>query len=355
MKLINVDETGGSCANSIGPCNSDFLYKHNFLSEFITEKDKQKARKHLGIDDTSYDVEEKINKVYEQIDSVNTTLTKSITDLSQNQEWLEGENDNNKENITKIQTNLSSLSNDVDKKYDTLDTKIDNEIFDLGNKVQTLTSNVSNLTTKVTEINKVLRNNFSSVTLTASPEYIEKGETEEIELIWNYTYNGNIEKISSPNTMELKSGDTVLATTDGNYIDMINDSKTYQVFTVVDGVSKNSEAITVKAYYPIYAGICGDTFDADTIVASSESQDTKTVYPPKTAFGVSLTYTEENTYGWFCFPSGYGTPTGIQVNGVDASIETGQTTTINGRLYRSFRLTTSPGAGTYYYKLTFDN
>lgn len=355
MKLINVDETGGSCANSIGPCNSDFLYKHNFLSEFITEKDKQKARKHLGIDYTSYDVEEKINKVYEQIDSVNTTLTKSITNLSQNQDWSESENDHNKENITKIQTDLSSLSGNVDRKYDTLDTKIDNEIYDVKYKVNTLTSDVSNLTTKVTEINKVLRNNFSSVTLTATPEYIEKEEDEDIELNWNYTYNGSIEKITSPNTMELKSGDTVLATTGNNYTDTINDSKTYQVFTVVDGVSKNSEAITVKAYYPIYVGICGDTFDADTIVASSESQGTKTVYPPKTAFGVSLTYSEENTYGWFCFPSGYGAPTGVQVKGIDVSIETGQTTTINGRLYRSFRLTTSPGAGTYYYKLTFDN
>lgn len=78
MKLIDVDETGGGCSKILGPCNTDFLFIHNHLSEFLTEEDKKKARRNLGFKDAPAEWEEEINRLDDRITNTDNTLTTKI-------------------------------------------------------------------------------------------------------------------------------------------------------------------------------------------------------------------------------------------------------------------------------------
>lgn len=116
-----------SVSNSV--CGSDVLLKKNFLSEFLTEEEKQKARKNLGISKqlvTWADIEGSIYdnvQMTELIESIGTKLQELRTDID------------NKvtKDIEEIKTNVSQIE---DTLVVGLDTKINKEFTDTNKAVE---------------------------------------------------------------------------------------------------------------------------------------------------------------------------------------------------------------------------
>lgn len=116
-----------SVSNSV--CGSDVLLKKNFLSEFLTETEKQKARDNLGISKqvvTWADIQGNIydnEQMNELIENIGTKLQELRTDID------------NKvtKDIEEIKTNVSQIE---DTLVASLDTKITKEFTDTDNAVE---------------------------------------------------------------------------------------------------------------------------------------------------------------------------------------------------------------------------
>lgn len=112
MKILDVDETGGGCSQILGPCNTDFLFIHNHLSEFLTEEDKKKARRNLGFKDAPTEWEEEINRLDDRITNTDNTLTTKIEETES--ELSEEIKDTKTTLIEKIGTVETDLTTKID-------------------------------------------------------------------------------------------------------------------------------------------------------------------------------------------------------------------------------------------------
>lgn len=164
-----------------------------------------------------------------------------------------------------------------------------------GVKVSGIDSKFNTVNDKLSDINKVLYNQHSQVTLSGSPTIIEKGINTKINLSWNYKYNG-VEV--TPTSMQLKSGNTVLESVNKTYTDTISTSKTYQVTAVNEGITKTSNIVAVSAYYPMYFGEGSEVFDRTSIITASN----KRPIASNPRGDVSITFTG-GQYLWLCVPS----------------------------------------------------
>lgn len=164
-----------------------------------------------------------------------------------------------------------------------------------GVKVSGIDPKFNTVNNKLSDINKVLYNQHSQVTLSGNPTIIEKGINTKINLSWNYKYNG-VETI--PTSMQLKSGNIVLESVNKTYTDTISTSKTYQVTAINEGITKTSNVVTVSAYYPMYFGEGSEVFDRTSIITASN----KRPIASNPRGNISITFTG-GQYLWLCVPN----------------------------------------------------
>lgn len=202
---------------------------------------------------------------------------------------------------------------------------------------------------KITEINTVLRGNFAKIAFNVSPQTIERGVSTKISMSWAYNYNGTTTKITSPDTMQLYSGTTVLATTGTtSYNENISEAKTYQVKATVDGVNTNSSSVTVRAYYPMYFGECSETFSSATLFVAANKQSIRS---SAATSSVNVTFTG-NKYLWLCIPTGVSGVNSVKSSGFSVPMEAGVSQTVNGVVYTCYRSTDTVNAGTVNYAIS---
>lgn len=169
------------------------------------------------------------------------------------------------------------------------------DITSKGVKVSGIDSQFNTINTKLSDINTVLYTQHAKVNLTGSPTIIEKGVSTQINLSWHYIYN---DKEMTPTSMQLKSGDTVLESINKTYTDTISNSKSYKVVAVNQDITKESNTITVNAYYPMYFGECGATYDKATLVTTNN----KRPIASSPRGDISITFTG-GKYLWLCVPN----------------------------------------------------
>lgn len=187
MKLIDVDETGGGCSKILGPCNTDFLFIHNHLSEFLTEEDKKKARRNLGIKDAPAEWEEEINRLDDRITNTDNTLT---TKIQETESELSGEIEDTKTTLTeKIGTVETNLSGEIETVKTELSEEISTAKTNLSEKITTVEAD---LTTKVNAVETDLTEKIetTSSTLTQKIEDTSSTLTAKID-----STKSDIEKI----------------------------------------------------------------------------------------------------------------------------------------------------------------
>lgn len=205
-----------------------------------------------------------------------------------------------------------------------------------GVKISGVNSKFVTVNNKLSEINKVLYNQHSQVTLSGNPTIIEKGVNTKINLSWNYKFNG---AETTPTSMQLKSGSTILESVNKTYTDTINTSKSYQVTAVNEGITKTSNIITVNAYYPMYFGEAGKTFDTTKIVTTTNKRPIAS--SPKG--DISITFTG-GQYLWLCIPSNM-TINKVTSSGFAVPMEEPINQTIN-EIYKCYRSTDTINKGT---------
>lgn len=195
---------------------------------------------------------------------------------------------------------------------------------------------ISGIDAKLLEINKVLYNQHSQVTLSGSPITIEKGVNTKINLSWNYEYNG---EETTPTSMQLKSGNTVLESVNKTYTDTISTSKTYQVTAVNEGITKTSNTVTVGAYYSMYFGEGSEVFDRTSVITASN----KRPIASNPRGDVSITFTG-GKYLWLCVPDEMSINK-VTSSGFAVPMEEPVNQTIN-ETYKCYRSTDTINKGT---------
>lgn len=195
---------------------------------------------------------------------------------------------------------------------------------------------ISGIDSKLANINKVLYNQHSKVILDGKPSIIEKGINTQITMSWRYIYN---DKEVTPTSMQLKSGTTVLESTNKKYTDTISDSKSYQVVAVNQGITKYSNTFTVNAYYPMYFGEGGNTFDSTSIITASN----KRPIASSPSGDVSITFTG-GKYLWLCIPDTMSVNK-VTSGGFAVPMEAPRNETVNGT-YKCYRSTDTINEGT---------
>lgn len=205
-----------------------------------------------------------------------------------------------------------------------------------GVKVSGIDSKFNTINDKLLDINKVLYNQHSQVTLFGNPTIIEKGVNTEINLSWNYKYNG-IE--ITPTSMQLKSGNTTLESVNKTYTDTISISKTYQVTAINEGITKTSNIVTVNAYYPMYFGEGGEIFNKDSIIIASNKKPIAS--NPRGDFSITFT---GGQYLWLCIPNEMSINK-VTSSGFAVPMEAPLNETVNGA-YKCYRSTDTINAGT---------
>ena len=186
------------------------------------------------------------------------------------------------------------------------------------------------------DINNVLYTQHARVTLTASPTIIEKGVSTAINLSWQYIYN---DKVIIPTSMELKSNNNVLENIKHTYTDIINNTKTYQVTAINEGVTKTSNIITVNAYYPMYFGEGNNSFNQIEVITIAN----KRPIASSPRGDVSIAFTG-GKYLWLCIPSTMSI-TKVTSSGFAVPMEAPITQTIN-ESYKCYRSTDTINKGT---------
>lgn len=205
-----------------------------------------------------------------------------------------------------------------------------------GVKVSGIDSKFDTVDDKLSKINKVLYTQHSQVSLSGSPTTIEKGISTKISLSWKYIYNG---EETTPTSMELKSGSTVLESVNKTYTDTISTSKSYQVTAVNEGITKTSNTITVNAYYPMYFGEGADTFDRTGIITAAN----KRPIASNPRGDVSIAFTGGH-YLWLCIPNDM-TINKVTSSGFAVPMEEPVNQTVN-ETYKCYRSVDIINAGT---------
>lgn len=195
---------------------------------------------------------------------------------------------------------------------------------------------ISGIDSKLANINKVLYNQHSKVILDGKPSIIEKGINTQITMSWRYIYN---DEEVTPESMQLKSGSNVLESTNKKYTDTISDSKSYQVVAVNQGITKYSNTFTVNAYYPMYFGEGGESFDKTSIITASNKRPIS--YSPNG--DVSITFTG-GKYLWLCVPNTMSVNK-VTSGGFAVPMEAPTNETVNGT-YKCYRSTDTINKGT---------
>lgn len=216
---------------------------------------------------------------------------------------------------------------------------------------ETSTNTVQNkaVYAKIKEINEVLRGNFAKIAFNVSPTTIERGVSTKISMSWAYNYNGTTTKITSPDTMQLLSGSTVLADTGTTtYSENISEAKSYQVKATVDGVNTYSSTVTVRAYYPMYFGECDETFSSATLFVAANKQSIRS---SAATSSVNVTFTGKK-YLWLCIPTGVSGVNSVKSSGFSVPMEAGASQTVNGIAYTCYRSTDTVNAGTVNYAIS---
>lgn len=206
---------------------------------------------------------------------------------------------------------------------------------DGGLELSGLNVKFNQVDSSISEINKVLYTQHAQVTLSVSPTIIEKGVNKTINLSWKYLYNS---QETTPDQLYLVSNGTTLESSKKTYNDTINDTNSYYVVSVNKGITKNSNTITVNAYYPMYFGEGSSTYSSSIIKDSN-----KRPIASSPNGSVNITFTGKN-YLWLCVPNNM-TVNKVTSNGFGVPMESPVTQTVNGT-YKCYRSTDTINAGT---------
>ena len=190
------------------------------------------------------------------------------------------------------------------------------------------------------DLYKIMYNQHASVSVSSNVpgNIIEKGVPKAVTLSWNYIFNG---ASTTPDTLQLKSGQDVLVGDKGTktYTDNIQDTKTYQVVSIMKGVTKTA-GITINAYYPIYyGGSSKTTLTSDDVLAFTKHGAIKS--NPSGSYNFQV---DAGEYAWICVPAGM-VINKVTSNGFGVPIEPLATVAVTGKgnynCYRSSETFTS--------------
>ena len=190
------------------------------------------------------------------------------------------------------------------------------------------------------DLYKIMYNQHASVSVSSNVpgNIIEKGVPKAVTLSWNYIFNG---ASTTPDTLQLKSGQDVLVGDKGTktYTDNIQDTKTYQVVSIMKGVTKTA-GITINAYYPIYyGGSSKTTLTSDDVLAFTKHGSIKS--NPSGSYNFQV---DAGEYAWICVPAGM-VINKVTSNGFGVPIEPLATVAVTGKgnynCYRSSETFTS--------------
>lgn len=209
------------------------------------------------------------------------------------------ENKANPHSVTKEQVGLSNVTNDSQVRRSEMGAASGVATLDENSKLipSQLPDSISN---DFAAIYEIMYNQHASVSISSnvSGNIIEKGVPRQVTINWNYVFNN---KSTTPDSLQLKSGDTVLVG-DKNvktFTESISDTKPYSAVAVMKGVTKTA-GVTISAYYPIYYGGSSKTALTSTdVLGFTKHSSIKS--NPKGSYSFQV---NSGQYAWICVPSG---------------------------------------------------
>lgn len=273
--------------------------------------------------------------VYILSDKTYKLVNISLSKFLEEQEFSDGLKVNNHKVSVWIGTGLKFPNNPWDPYDKCIMVNIDKSSEDYLSFGDDNGIKISGIDAKFNEINQVLYTQHAQVTLSVSPTIIEKGVDKTINLSWKYLFNS---QETTPDQLYLVSNGTTLESSKKTYTDTISNSKSYYVVSKNKGITKNSNTITVNAYYPMYFGEGGSTYSSSIIKDSNKRPITSS---PNGS--VNITFTGKN-YLWLCIPDNM-TINKVTSSGFSVPMESPVNQIVNG-IYKCYRSTDTINAGT---------
>lgn len=356
MKQILASETC-SCQS----CDETVLLKSNYLSEFKTNSEKEKARKNLGIKDTiewgkiiglitdqqdlvdyikekDLDLKEEVEKYTDsQLSSVTNNFDVKLGDLTTNvnNKFVEIQEDYNTK-INQLSNKQNELSEDLDNLEDTVDklatdtksqitslsdslkNKIDKELS--GNKattqIQYINSDYPELKSLQDVLDYLLKSNISFVSTDVKTSCIAENNvaTEENPIgyghaIVSITLTWILSNVASLITVTDNLGNTQSVTQNTVTFNYENLPATKDIVYTLVATGKDTTAtttITVPVYKIIYYG-AGEDWDTITDKKSAIVKNTIGQYAIEAG---------ESDYIWVALPNDYDPPH-FYINGIE--------------------------------------
>ena len=207
-----------------------------------------------------------------------------------------------------------------------------------------INDDIQDINEDIQDINNVLYNQYTKVTITATPTIIEKGVNKDIILSWGSTFN-DIAII--PDTTSVKrDGTEIYKDANAQHLVPISDTTTFTIDIQYKGVTKTAST-KVNAYYPKYYGYSTKaTLTSSDILAFTK----QTISSSVAGFG-SMNVPEGN-YVWFCVPSTM-TIHKVTSSGFDVPMEAPINVVISGKdTYKCYRSSNTFKAGTFTYQIS---
>lgn len=210
-----------------------------------------------------------------------------------------------------------------------------------------INDDIQDINEDIQDINNVLYNQYTKVTITATPTIIEKGVSKDITLSWRSTFN-DIAII--PDTTSVKrDGTEIYKDANAQHLVSISDTTTFTIDIQYKGITKTASA-KVNAYYPKYYGFA----NMETIT-SSDILDTNRFAKQTISSSASGSGSMEilfPSYVWFCVPSTM-TINKVTSSGFDVPMEAPVNVVVSGKdTYKCYRSSKKFNPGIFTYQIS---
>lgn len=182
------------------------------------------------------------------------------------------------------------------------------------------------------DISLILYNQHSNLEFSATPTIIEEGVPTQVQLDWQFYFNG-IEY--PPDSITIQENNNLILSdiSQKHIIREIDTSTTYTATALFKGIPKTI-TIEVNSYLPMYFG----SSELETLTDITTLSRQPVQNSPDGKYNISIA---ENTYVWWCVPQSMNI-TGVESEGFEVPIE--EPIIVNN--YKCYRSTNRLKAGT---------
>lgn len=204
------------------------------------------------------------------------------------------------------------------------------------------TSSANTLQEVLTTMNGHIYNAHGSVTVSISPNIIERDVQKSVSVTNKVQFLG---KNYTPQAISVREGSTtgtVISTTANTSTDRTVSASTtyYATVTFIDGVQKTASA-TVNAYYPMYFGGSAKTTLVSADVLAMAKQTIKN--SPNGSYRVNVGQAQ---YMWLCIPSAINKSITVKSNGFGVPMQSAAQVSVSGKgTYYCYRSSSTYNAG----------